>query len=128
MQKGRMVSQLYVLAPGPGIINPKKRTGVMAEQLKFRDNHGTVNIINRTGRPTKNPKESLGQPKTFRFYESEEKAIQKLQYDHDLNRQEVVQKCVQVGIEVFNYLDWISHNIDTIKLLAQRYNRKKGAV
>lgn len=96
----------------------------MTEQLEFRDNYGTVNI-NRNGRPTKNPNESLGPPRTFRFYDSEEKSIQKIQYDYNLNRNEVVQKCVQVGIEVFEYLDWISHNLDTIKLLAERYNRKR---
>ena len=96
----------------------------MQQQLKFRDNYGTIKITNR-GRPYKNPKESLGAPLTVRLYEAEELAIKNIQFEHDLNRNEVVQKCIQVGTKAFRYLDWINNNLDTIEFIASKYDRKR---
>ena len=89
-------------------------------------NKGTINIVR--GRPAKNHKESLSTPISVRLYENEKKLIQERQFQFDLSRNEVIQKCVQVGTFAFEYLDWIKNNMDTISVLAKRYNRKNRSV
>lgn len=98
----------------------------MPDQLKFRDNFGEININTRTGRPTKNPRESLGDPISIRLYENEKEAIKECIYQSGLSRNEVIQKCIQVGVFAWPYLDWIFLNMDTIQHHAERYNRKRG--
>ena len=82
------------------------------------------------GRPQKNNKESLCAPISVRLYDNELDAIKERMFEFDLSRNDVIQKCVQVGIFVFPLLNWIMGNADTISVLAKRYHRarNKGSV